>query len=332
MIAQIDQAYIRTRPLKALFRLFVYAFIEGRPLTTRGRWINPLVFAEFTVLKHLPQLKSVSRPIYVLGTGRNGSTLLGKVLSLHPSICFLNEPKALWHSIHSQADVIGNYSNLSGRFQLQANDASQDACKSFYRLYAFALRASASDRLLDKNGEAIFRVEFIKKIFPDAQFLFLIRNGRDVVTSVNQWSRSHGVTNQEGVVQDWWGKDRRKWEIMVDELVSADGELLPLISDIQGFQSQRDMAAVEWILTAKKGLKLLREDSAHTHLIRYEDLLSDPDIELDNIFRFCALPGDDKVHCYAREILHKPRKREACEISPVIEPVFRRIMHEFGYE
>jgi len=332
MVAQIDLPYLRMSRAKVLSRLFIYTFVEGRPLTTRGRWINPLVFAEFTIFKHLPQLKSVDSPIYLLGTGRNGSTLLGKVLSLHSSVCFLNEPKALWHSVYPYADVLGNYSDAPARFELQANDASDNVQKKTCRLYAFALRVTASDRILDKNAESVFRTSFIRAIFPDARFLFLMRNGHDVVNSVAQWSRSHGRTGESGEINNWWGKNQRKWNILVDELVSKDEDLHPFIDNIKRFQSQHDRAAVEWILTAKKGRKLLQEDRENTHLVRYEDFLEQPNATLDGIFRFCSLPADKKVYFYAQKTIRKSHNRERVSLSPIIEPTFNRVLYEYGYD
>ena len=43
MIPQIDRRYVKERPTKLFSRLVSYALFEGRPLTTKGRWINPLV-------------------------------------------------------------------------------------------------------------------------------------------------------------------------------------------------------------------------------------------------------------------------------------------------
>ncbi len=102
MPAQLDSLYIRTRPTKAVSRLISYALFEGRPLTTRGRWINPLVFALSGTLKTLPQIKKVKKPIFIIGMGRSGTTILGVVMSMHRDVGFLNEPKALWHSIYPQ--------------------------------------------------------------------------------------------------------------------------------------------------------------------------------------------------------------------------------------
>ena len=53
MIAQLNSHYIKTRPTKALTRLVSYAFFEGRPATTKGRWINPLVFSFLKVYRQV---------------------------------------------------------------------------------------------------------------------------------------------------------------------------------------------------------------------------------------------------------------------------------------
>ena len=99
MPAQIDRRYVRASPFKACGRLVSWSLFEGRPLTTRGRWINPLVFALYGIQRRLPQLHRVERPIFIVGTGRSGTTVLGTVLSLHRELGFLNEPKALWHAV-----------------------------------------------------------------------------------------------------------------------------------------------------------------------------------------------------------------------------------------
>ncbi|MGD1917863.1 MAG: sulfotransferase, partial [Pleurocapsa sp.] len=88
MVAQIDNLYIKTSLSKTLSRLLSYGLFEGRPLTTKGQWINPLIFKLFAIAKKLPQLKKVRKPIFVIGTGRSGTTILGVVLSMHKQIGF----------------------------------------------------------------------------------------------------------------------------------------------------------------------------------------------------------------------------------------------------
>ena len=71
MPAQIDRALLRTRPSKALERLVAATLFEGRPLTARGRWLNPLALA--LAARHARGAGGAdARPIFVLGTGRSG--------------------------------------------------------------------------------------------------------------------------------------------------------------------------------------------------------------------------------------------------------------------
>lgn len=49
----------------------------------------------------------------------------------------------------------------------------------------------ATDRVVEKYPEAIYRVPFVQAIFPDAKFILLVLNGLDVVRSVGSWSETH---------------------------------------------------------------------------------------------------------------------------------------------
>ena len=158
MVAQIDATYFKTRPTKAISRLMSYALFEGRPLTTRGQWINPLVFAHFAIEKRLPQIRRVEKPVFILGTGRSGTTILGVVLSMHREVGFLNEPKALWHAIFPEEDVIGNYSRGKAKYRLSVSDATMEVKRNAHRLYGAYLASVCSRRLVDKYPELIFRV------------------------------------------------------------------------------------------------------------------------------------------------------------------------------
>ena len=330
MVAQVDSKYFHASPGKSLARLFVYALVEGRPLTTKGRWINPLVFAIFSMVKLLPQLKKVKEPIYILGTGRSGSTFLGNVLSLHPDVCYLNEPKALWHSAYPFEDVIGNYTEQPASFRLDINEATEDVINNARKLYAYALAFTGNNRILDKHGELIFRADFIKSIFPDAKFIFLIRDGRDTVASVARWSELNG-SEVMADKNDWWGVNNRKWDLMLDELVSNDKNLGQHIKSLKKIGSQADMAAVEWVMTMKEGCKLLNDYPESSKIVRYEDVLSDTNKTLEEIFDFVNLEYSSRVRKYAVETLRTPHKRDEFELSPIVNDVFQKTLSDMGY-
>ena len=256
MVAQLNRHYLKTRPFKVLPRLISYAFFEGRPVTTKGMWINPLLLAHLNYQKTLPFTKPTKKPIFIVGSGRSGTTLLGVILSLHPDVGFLNEPKVMWHCIYGEEDVIGSYSQGTAKFRLFESDATEQVRHYARRLFSVYLATTRASRLVDKYPELIFRIPFITSIFPDAKFIFIVRNGWDTCMSIENWSGRKGQKTQRNKY-DWWGVNDRKWQLMVRELVTIDPDLSGLAEIIYPLKSQADRAAVEWIITMREGLKYL---------------------------------------------------------------------------
>lgn len=330
MVAQIDALYAKSRPGKVPPRLISYALFEGRPLTTRGRWINPLVFAHLGLERRLPQTRKVEKPVFVVGTGRSGTTILGVVMSLHRDVGFLNEPKAMWHTIHRQEDVVGNYATGAARYRLGERDASDEVVDRAHRLFGAYLRAVGGARVLDKYPELVFRVPFVRAIFPDARFVFLVRNGSDAVHSIEGWSRRLGKRTG-GDVQDWWGSNNRKWHLMVEQLVPEEGSLAGKAGEIASLTRHADMAAVEWIVTMQEGLRQVERHPDCFYLLRYEDLVRDPVHELSNLLDFCGLRQDGAVLDFAAKKLRGVPERPPPDVHPALRQPFQKTMRQLGY-
>ncbi len=333
MIAQIDSSYIRMRPWKLWSRLVSYALFEGRPLTTRGRWINSLVFAHFAIEKRLPTFKQVEKPVFILGTGRSGTTILGVVLSMHRDVGFLNEPKALWHSIYPEEDLVGNYSRSNNaRYRLDTADASPAAIRFAQRILGFYLVATFSGRVVDKYPELIFRVPFVRAIFPDAKFLFLARNGWDTCHSIEKWSDRLGQ-QVRSETHDWWGIDRRKWNLLLNEIIPEHADLAPFAQEMRNWTNQTDMAAVEWIVSMREGLALLDKHPREVMQVRYETLCSKPQETIKEIIKFMELSDNDsQVLRYAESTLQSVATKEPFKLNKFIEEPFHKVMLELGYK
>ncbi len=331
MIAQIDLSYLKVRPWKLWARLVSYILFEGRPLTTRGQWINPLVFGLFKLEKKLPQLKQVEKPVFVLGTGRSGTTILGVILSMHKDVGFLNEPKALWHSIYPDEDLIGSYSLGTASYRLGSENITPQIKEQAHRLYGAYLRATFSSRVVDKYPELIFRMPFVLDIFPDAKFLFLVRNGWDTCHSINFWSDRLGVSTNEDT-HDWWGVNRRKWNLLVNQIIPEYKDLAPFSDEMRTWTNQRDMAAVEWIVTMREGIKAEKEHPDSLFRINYEDLCVADNNLLEGIVKFLGLDVDDVSFLkYARETLKQPSHKKEFPLHSSIEAPFRETMRLCGY-
>jgi len=331
MIAQINPNYIKTRPMKALTRLISYVLFEGRPVTTKGRWINPLVFSLLkTVSTNNRKYKPIKKPIFILGTGRSGTTILGIVLSMHRAVGYLNEPKAIWHLIHPHEDIIGNYSQSDAKYRLAAEDATDEMRQRAVQMFGAYLTTTRSERLVDKYPELIFRVDFVRALFPDARFIFLVRNGWDTCHSIANWSKRLGG-EVDSEKHDWWGVNDRKWQLLVEQLVKTDPVFSEVVDEINCFEQHLDRAAIEWIITMQEGLRLLQASPECTHLVRFEDLTANPDETLAELCSFCELPADNTFREYARQTLHPVPARKPFDIHPKIASIFHDTMAKLRY-
>lgn len=330
MVAQLDRHYVSTRPWKVWSRLLAYTLFEGRPLTTRGRWINPVVTAFLRGVQALPGLRDMAGPIFIIGTGRSGTTIFGKLLSMHRDVAFLNEPKLLWHLVHPGEDVIGSYADAPGRFVLGADDATDARARALRRAYGALGRLGLASRVVDKYPELIFRVPFVRAMFPDARFLFLIRRGWDACTSIASWSDRHG-RGEPGAKEDWWGLDDRKWEILVEELVPGDPDLGPHAGALAETTCHTTRAVVEWIVTMRAGLAARAADPDAIVTVRYEELAGEPARVLAEVLEACDLPPDPILVRYAGEVMSPPPPRERFDLPGWLEEPFRAVHGALGY-
>lgn len=330
MVAQVDARYRAFGWTRYLRRLASYAMFEGRPLTTKGQFINPLVLAWLRLLGWLPGRPQVRGPIFITGLGRSGTTILGVLLSLHRQLGFLNEPKAMWHVIEPRQDLLANYIASGGVYRLGSSDVTERAVRTAHRLFARYLSLVNADRAVDKYPEMIFRVDYLLRLFPDAHIVFITRSGVDAVPSVVQWSERLGVRRNEDV-EDWWGLNDTKWRYLVDQLLLTDPALAGLRDLNLTTLDHVNRAALEWTVSMREGLRQARAHPDRVIRVSYEALLQDPAGELESLQRRCGLTPDADVVAYARHALYANPTKPWPTLLPEVEVLFRRTMEELGY-
>ena len=320
MVAQLDRAYVAARPARVWARLVSYVLFEGRPLTTKGRWINPVLFGVYRVLVALPPLRDCAAPIFIIGTGRSGTTALGTVLSMHKDIGFLNEPKAVWHATYDREDIIGSYAKMPGRARLGATDATPQARARLHRLYGAYLWLSCNRRVLDKYPELVFRIDFVRALFPDAKFLFLCRNGWDTCGSISNWSRTHGTLGE-----DWWGRGDQKWQILVQEFAASDPEFAPHSAQIMTWTDHRHRAAFEWVVSMRSGLEAQADDPDGILTVPYEGLCHAPEQWMKAICAFAGLRPDHALSAFATAKLRPVDPKPSFPLPAILEQPFAEV-------
>jgi hypothetical protein len=256
--------------------------------------------------------------------------VLGVILSMHKQVGFLNEPKALWHTIYPGEDLIGSYSRSAAYYRLGAEEVTDQVRQTAHKLFATYLTAVVSKRVVDKYPELIFRVPFVRQIFSDAKFIFLVRNGWNTCQSIEGWSERLG-TKVQNETHDWWGVNNRKWKLLVEQLAAVTPGFQEIIPQISAYNRHTDMAAVEWILTMQEGLNLVQKFPESIYMLRYEKLVNQPRQTLQQLLNFCELPPDEKMIKYACQTLSNTQDNQVFSLAPELLPLFEETMTALGY-
>lgn len=278
-------------------------------------------------------------PFFIIGSGRNGSTLLAAMLNKHPGLLVPPEQFFLHMSIIKYKlfnflpweelvkIVLGEAadSKRSIRWELRVNDM-------FYPLYQLPKNQRSLRRLIDeifvafgkqkeqrfqiwgdKSPLTTYRFNYIFPVYRDARFIFLLRDGRDVVSSYIQGSSK----------------------------------------EFQQFASLRQ-AAWLWNLSIKHWDRICREvPESRRHFLTYEQLVREPEKTLTGLVRFLGFDYDPamldfqdqashlgvdtlRIHQNLRKPLNpqsvgKWRERLTAQQQAELMPLIEENLQRFGY-
>ena len=324
MVAQLDKKYLNLSKEKTSKRFLSYLFFEGRPHSTKGQWFNPVVFFILKGLLKIRPNKPVEKPVFIVGLGRSGTTVLGLIMSMHKDLAYLNEPKAIWSLIDERIDTVDDYLIGKGRLDLTENDVTESIVSKAKTIFANYLRIIGRSRLLDKFPEHVFRIDYLLSIFPDAKIIFISRSGNDAVASIAKWSQIHQRGEDENL-EDWWGRADAKWSYICAQLLSSDDYQKALAGIDLASIDHLNRAALEWVLTMNKGLQVIQSHGDKICHVRYEELLDNPDQFLQAVFEYCELNEDSQVTEYAQSKIYKQTPKPSPELLEPIRLLLKRL-------
>ena len=176
-----------------------------------------------TALRKRPSVRALDprlhRPIFIIGAPRSGTTFLGSCLGRMPEVSYHFEPRLTKAAARCVYD--GSW--------------SEGRCAAVFRgFYSAMLLAGlhGGRRFAEKNPENGFVVPFLAESMPDAQFVHIIRDGRDAAVShaeqpwlnaASAGSGRHGRGGQMwGNAARWWVEpDRREEFAAVSDIVRS---------------------------------------------------------------------------------------------------------------
>ena len=110
---------------------------------------------------------------FIIGCARSGTSILGELIAAHPDVRYIFEAHHVW-------EVAGPGEGESDR--LTEKDATPSVIK-FVRGWFMSQQGSAI-LTVEKNPRNVLRIPYIKRIFPEAKIIHIVRDGRDVACSM----------------------------------------------------------------------------------------------------------------------------------------------------
>lgn len=202
-------------------------------------------------LRLIPRLRE---PVFVLGAPRSGTTFLGSCIGTLPEVSYHFEPRV---------------TKAAARVVYQGEWTEERAARVFRVSYGLLQLAAAEGhlRFVEKNPENCFIVPFLARTFPDARFVQIIRDGRDVAVSHAEkpWLSARSTGTLRGRGGQAWGPWARWW---VEPERAAE------------FAAGSDLTRTAWSWrrfteAARTHLAALPAERVLT--VRYEDVVTEPE-------------------------------------------------------
>lgn len=271
-------------------------------------------------------------PIILFGNFRSGTTLLHKLISLHPDAVSLYEPVSLW----LYADPARDHD------EFDEHDAS-DKVKRYIRNEFLKYQQQHGNRIVvEKTPHNILRISFVRAIFPEARFLYIVRDPLSFVSSVElKWQQPATkkrimkrlkftpITQMHHYLWRFFSQQWNK-RILHRKYLSIWG---PRYKGIQDDLKKEDLMTViarQWSRSSSKAERdlALFEDGQVLRL-RYEDFVQYPISNMERICAHCGLQMTEDMATTIKEVVKTDRKLKWQRFEP---HVLARILPELHEE
>jgi len=224
-------------------------------------------------------------PVFIIGCGRSGTTILGDLLARHPGVRYLFEPYHLWTAIDPRTDMTRLFQRGPAACALAVEDATPRIARRFSALFA-GLDEGGRKTLIEKTPINALRIGYLESLAPGCRFIHIVRDGAQVARSIERLATTNAYRLAgKGDFNQWWGAGGVKWR-----LLKRDGAALgrhPL--DVEALKTHAERGAYEWLVSLHE-VDRARERLAERLLeIRLVDLIEQPQEALTQVGAFAGV-------------------------------------------
>lgn len=279
------------------------------------------------------------KPVFIIGGVRSGTSILGDILKQQSNIAYWLEPKYIWKYRKATADN-----------DIRDSEDAKPHIKEYIRgrFYKY-MKLQGASRFMEKTPSNVFRVPFIHEIFPNGLFIRLIRNGHDTIlstykkwttpidrTAVTRRLRSNEIPLRDiphyglATVRDVIGRT------ILPKAGFIWGQQFEGIKEYRKSHSIMETCAMQWLNAMQHVNKAVENIPAtQVYEIRYEELVSNPELTLLPLLEFLEYYDSDKVVNWAKQNVKDFSRRswnkEIMENLSKIDHIIQDEMTKWGY-
>ena len=248
---------------------------------------------------------ALERPVILLGAARSGTKILRSILGSHPRLSVVPyDINYVW--------TMGNFD--LGHDELEPADLKPEI-RDFIRNFIEKFNTGGPHgRVVEKTVSNTLRVPFVDAVFPAAQYVVIVRDGRDVAASAReQWStRSSGNSLLAKLktfpVKHAWAYGVKYVRNNLDglfpwhDVVKSWGPRFKGMDDFVRSHDLIETCAMQWVRSVegtRRGLAGI--DPIRVHVLTYENLVRDPIGRTEEILSFLDLDMKPQVEEFCRD-------------------------------
>ena len=235
------------------------------------------------------------KQLIIIGAGRSGTNMLRDILSSAGAI-------STWPC--DEINYIWRYRNASQPTDVFSGKMVNDSTKFYVKKqFEKIAKENKTDWVLEKTCANTLRIPFINEIFPDAKFIHIIRDGRDVACSAKErWTAKLDLPYLMKKARYVPLRDlpyyasKYAWSRLYkcfssQKRVSTWGPRFKGIDDVFRTHSLTLASAIQWQECVKTSIHDFKNiDKKRVVEIKYEDFTYKPAEELEKIISYFKLP------------------------------------------
>jgi hypothetical protein len=286
----------------------------------------------------------VNQPIFIVGCGRSGTSLLFDILSTHPDLVrttgypdgedhegWIKYGKCVMAGIgNSNHSKYGN--GINGQqycLHMSKEDVTDNiVCDMHAYYWKEVLDENSSKRAINKQPHLSNKLDYLLQIFPDAKIVHIVRDCEPMVAS---WL---AVMDDHPSLVIYWPKGEEYPCLWLMTKPDDEVALNRLARHSQFFPGGGSELFVDYWCKVNLGIKeqmVGKESQLLT--VRYEDLVTDPLNILDKISSFCELSETEfGIDLLQKNTAQKHRHLISPEMKELIVEKTKLARIAFGYE